>query len=227
MEANASSTPKPECVASCGEIPEIIPFQLGSQLRLRSLGNSFVKAQTVVVGVLGQNIILVEDPVFEKDDRITGRVGGDILVGYFHEGYLYKFKSRFGQVLIDDIVCIDYPKQFETQKLRRHPRIRVHLEAESVIGEEGRLINGDIKDISKGGYCLELPGIIPLTIGTPVGITFQLPNEELIEDLEGTIMNMRQASVGKTTHIGVSFLGPKPEVAKIKKFCEMCMYFKA
>ena len=209
-----------------GPEQETIPFQLGGRIKLRTVGDNGLTTQTTVVGILDQIAILVEDPVFDNDDRISGRVGGEIYCVYFHEGYLYKFRSRFGQVLINDIVCMDYPKFFEAKQLRKHPRIRVNLETESVIGDERRLINGDIKDISKGGCCLELPGLFPLTAGTPVGLTFQLPNEELIQDLECTVMNMCSSESGKKTFVGLGFIGPKPEIAKINRFCEMCMYFR-
>ena len=226
MEATLSSALKQEEDSPGSELPEIIPFELGAQLKLRSVTGTVLKAQTSIVGILQNIAILVVDPVFEGEERITGRVGGDILCAYFHDGCLYKFKSRFGQVLIHDIVCIDYPKVFDAKQLRRHHRIRVNLEAESAIGAEKKLMNGAITDISKAGCCLELPGLVPISLGMPVDLTFQLPNEDLVEDLECMIMNTHNSKTGKKTFIGVSFTAPKPEIAKVRKFCEMCMYFK-
>lgn len=226
MEATLSSTQKQKEDSPGRELPEIIPFELGAQLKLRSVTGTVLKAQTPIVGILQNIAILVVDPVFEGEERITGRVGGDLYCAYFRDGCLYKFKSRFGQVLIHDIVCIDYPKVFDAQQLRRHHRIRVNLEAESAIGAEKKLMNGAITDISKGGCCMELPGLVPLTLGMPVDLTFQLPNEDLVEDLECTVMNMHSSKTGKKTFIGMSFTAPKPEIAKVRKFCEMCMYFK-
>lgn len=227
MEGDDKSAQGREKEASSGrDLQETIPFQLGSQIKLRSLTSPPREGKTRVVGILDGAAILVEDPVFEKGEQITGRIGGEIQCAFFLEGCVYKFRSRFGQVLINDVVCIDYPKHFESQQLRQHPRVKVNLETESVIGDDKKLINGDIRDISKGGCCMELPGIIPLTRGTPVRLTFQLPNEELIEDLECTVMNMRSSNSGKKTFIGLSFKAPKPEMAKVRKFCEMCMYFK-
>jgi c-di-GMP-binding flagellar brake protein YcgR len=226
MEVALSPTQKKEEVSPGAEQEERIPFHLGAHIKLRSTAGTGHKAQTTVVGILENVAILVEDPVFEGEERITGRVGGDIFCAFFHEGCLYKFKTRFGQVLIHDIVCIDYPKHFEAQQLRKHHRIKVNLEAESGIGQDKKLMNGTIIDISKSGCCFELPGLVPFELGMPVVLTFQLPNEELVEDLECTVMNMHHFKAGKKTSAGMSFTAPKPEIAKVRKFCEMCMYFK-
>lgn len=215
-----------EEAAPGGETRGKIPFQFGARIKLRSLTENDLKGQATVVGILEPNAILVETPVLEEGERINGRVGGDIYCAYFHEGRLFEFKSRFGQVLTDDIVCLDYPKNFEAQQLRKHPRIKVNLEAESVIGEDKMLMNGDIRDISEGGCCLELPLLIQITTGTPVSLTFQLPNEDLIEDMECAVMNVRFSQFEKKTYLGMSFAAPGSEIVKIRKFCEMCTYFK-
>jgi hypothetical protein len=227
METGLATKQEKEGTAPGEEVLETIPLQLGATLRLRSLADPTLKAATTVVGVIPKLVIMVEDPVFAtKDERITGRVGGDILCSYFQDGCLFKFKSRFGQNLIYNIVCIDYPRNIEAQELRRHPRIKVELEVVGSIGKEKRLINGTIKDISQGGCSLELPGLISLTPGMPVCITFMLPNDEEIEDLGCIIMNLGHVAPEKKTVIGLSFTGPAPELSKVIKFCEMCMYFR-
>lgn len=226
MEASLTPDRQTSAIAPGAAIPETIPFNFGTSLRIRSVEDPALKAQTTVVGILQNIAIIVEDPVFSTEDRITGRVGGDILCAYLVNGCLFKFKSRFGQVLVEDFVCIDYPKSFEAQQLRMHPRIRVNLEVVSVIGKEGKLINGDIKDISEGGCRLRLPGVIPLTVGVPVCITFELPNDDSVENLECTIMNIRHIQEEKRTDLGLKFSGPDSELSVVKKFCEMCMYFR-
>lgn len=224
MEATCSGRKKNETIDD--EPPKIIPFQLGAPLRLRSTSDPVVKAQTTVVGVLPRTAILVEEPIFSNEDRISGRVGGDILCAYMQDGCVYRFKSRFREVLIYDTVCIDYPKSFKADQLRMHPRVKVNLEAVSVIGEQQKLMNGEIKDISMGGCCLELPGVIPVSVGTTVIITFELPNDVCVEDLDCIIRNMHFSYEDKKTSIGLSFLGPIQETSKISKFCEMCSYFR-
>ncbi len=227
METDLGSNLEKEGTAPSVEVLETIPLQLGAPLRLRSLADPTLKAATTVVGVIPKLVIMVENPILaSKGERITGRVGGDILCSYFLDGCLYKFKSRFGQNLIHDVVCIDYPKKIEAHKLRMHPRIKVELEVIGSIGKEGKLINGTIKDISRDGCCLELPGLIPLTPRTPVYATFMLPNDERIEDMGCTIMNLRHVVAEKRTVVGLSFTDPGSELSKVIKFCEMCMYFK-
>lgn len=224
MESTCSGLNKSEATEN-ESLPKI-PFQLGAPLKLSSVMKPTVKARTTVVGVLPGIAILVEEPSFSSEDRIAGRVGGDIFCVYFHDGCVYRFKSRFREVLIYDTVCIDYPKSFKTDQLRMHPRIKVNLEAVSVIGEQKRLMNGEIKDISIGGCCLELPGVIPVKVGTVVIITFELPNDVCVDDIECIVRNMSFLYEDKKTVMGLGFLGPIQETTKISKFCEMCSYFR-
>ncbi len=227
MNTDLGSKQEKKGEAPSVEVLETIPLQLGASLRLWSLADTTFKAATTVVGVIPKVVIMVEDPVFaSQGERITGRVGGDILCSYFVDGCLYKFKSRFGQNLIHNIVCIDYPRNIEARELRMHPRIKVELEVVGSIGTEKRLINGTIRDISQGGCRLELPGLIPLVPKTPVCITFTLPNDELIDDLSCTVMNLEHVVAEKKTFTGLSFTGPDSELSKVIKFCEMCMYFR-
>ncbi len=206
---------------------ETIPLQLGAVLWLRSLADPPLKVATTIVGVIPKFVIMVEDPVCNSQgERITGRVGGDILCSYFLDGCLYKFKSRFGQNLIHNVVCMDYPRNIEARELRMHPRVKVELEVVGSIGKDGRLMNGIIRDISQGGCCLELPGLVSLTPRTPVCTTFVLPNDESIEDLGCIIVNLRHVTGEKRTVIGLSFTGPESELSKVIKFCEMCRYFR-
>jgi len=206
---------------------ECVPFILGTPLRIQSMEDPALKTQALLVGVIPRLAILIENPVFScESERMTARVGGNIQCAYFHEGGVYRFKSRFGQNLIYDVVCIDYPRKIEMRNLRRYPRIKVDLEVMGAIGKEGRLINGTIRDISQGGCCLELRGLILVERGIPVCATFVLPNDDEVEDISCTIMNLRSVSPEKKTIVGMSFNGPPSEMVKIKKFCEMCKYFK-
>lgn len=207
------------------ELPKKIPFQFGAKIGLRSPKDSGFDIQTTVVGVLYQVAILIQEPVLENRDRDAGAIGGDLLCSYLDDGCLYTFKSRFGQAFSRDVVSIDYPARFLARQLRQHPRARVKLEAESVVGENAKFVCGEIKDISKGGCLLELPGVLQLAPGSPVGLSFRLPNEASVEYLECTMMNIRHEKRENRTRIGVSFSGPVNEIAKIEDLCEMCSYF--
>ncbi len=208
------------------EAPEKIPFHLGSSIMLRSLSNSALKSKTRIVGILENDVILIENPVFKGEDGLSARVGSDVVCMYFFEGCIYKFKTRLGQVLIKNIVCIDYPQHFEAEQLRKYQRIAVHLEAEIGIGAEKLLINGDIRDVSEGGCRLELHSLFPIEKGDTLAVTCELPNDQLIQDIRCTVMNMRFLHDGKRTEVGVSFSGPECELEKVRRFCNMCMYFK-
>ena len=167
------------------------------------------------------------NPGSRRHDRITGRIGGGIICAYFtDDGWLFKFKSRFGEIVLNEIVCLDYPKKFEARQLRAFPRIKVLLEAVSDIGNDHRLTHCNITDISEGGCCLELPCLIAPTTGTPIEVTFELPTDELIENLQCAVMNMCQDVDEKKTFVGLSFQKPDSWIQKIRKFCNMCYYFR-
>ena len=226
MESCACENPEAEKSENKPDQPEMIPFQLGEHLKLRSMVDPSLKTRAEIVGVCRKEAILIEQPSFMKDDQIAGRIGGGIVCAYFVDGWLFKFKSRFGQIILNDIICLDYPKKFEAQQLRAHPRVKVMLEAVCAIGRDHRLIHSNIMDISEGGCCLVLPCLITPGPGTPVELTFELPNNELIEDLQCDIKNIRQEIEEKRTFVGLSFSKPDVSVEKIRQFCEMCSYFR-
>ena len=77
-----------------------VPFQLGSEVLLRSSSHPSHKAKSKIIGVLEKEFIMIEDPVFAISDNITAIVEGDFLVAYLNDGYLFTFKSRFNRKLI-------------------------------------------------------------------------------------------------------------------------------
>src|SRR5208337_2255484 len=95
-----------------------MPFQLGSEILLRSSSNPQHKTKSRIIGVLDKEFILIENPVFAISDNITAIIEGDFLVAYLYDGYLFTFKSQFNRKLINNIICIDYPEQFEVEQLR-------------------------------------------------------------------------------------------------------------
>ncbi len=137
-----------------------IPFQLGVPLVVRSLSNLAHKAETKVVGVLENDFILVKEPVFDINERLSAAVGGALLCSYFHDGALYQFRTAFRNISLKNVVCMDYPDFFEGRQLRRYPRIKVNLEV--AVKMDSQTLNADIRDISEGGCCLELPSLIPV-----------------------------------------------------------------
>ncbi|HYA43236.1 MAG TPA: PilZ domain-containing protein [Syntrophobacteraceae bacterium] len=200
-----------------------IPFQLGSEILLRSCDNLTHKAKSRIVGVLEKELIMIVEPVFAISDNIIAIVD-DLLVAYLHEGYLFTFRSRFHKKLIMNVICIDYPKDFEVEQLRTEQRVRVNLEAVLLINALN--LTGLVKDISETGCSFELPKIISLFKGLGLIATFTLPNDQLIKDLQCTITNVKYNQIHRRTEIGVRFLGPAEEISKIGELVQFCMRFK-
>ncbi len=201
-----------------------IPFQLGSEILLRSSSNPSHKAKSKIIGVLEKEFIMIEDPVFAISDNITAIVEDDFLVAYLHEGYLFTFKSRFNKKLIRNIICVDYPENFEVEQLRKEQRVRVNLEAALLISDLE--LSGHVKDLSETGCSFELPKIISLFKGLGLIATFTLPNDILIKDLQCTITIVKYNQIHRKTEIGATFSGPAEEISKIRELVHFCMRFK-
>jgi c-di-GMP-binding flagellar brake protein YcgR len=201
-----------------------IPFQLGAEILLRSPSNPSHKAKSKVIGVLEKEFIMIVDPVFAISDYITAIVEDNLMVAYLHEGYLFTFKSRFNKKLLNDIICIDYPQDFQVEQMRKEVRVKVNLEAKLAINDLN--ISGFVKDISESGAFFELPKIISTFKGIKFTATFTLPNDETIKDLQCEIMSVRYNQIHRKTGIGVSFSGPVEETSKIRELVRFCMRFK-
>ncbi len=201
-----------------------VPFQLGSEILIRSSSNPSHKAKSKIIGVLEKEFIMIENPVFAISDNITAIVEDDFLVAYLYEGYLFTFKSRFNKKLIKNIICIDYPDTFEVEQLRTEPRVRVNLEAALSISD--MKLSGLVKDFSETGCSLELPKIISLFKGLGLIATFTLPNDQLIKDLQCTITTVKYNQIHRKTEIGARFVAPAEEISKIRELVHFCMRFK-
>jgi c-di-GMP-binding flagellar brake protein YcgR len=201
-----------------------IPFQLGSEILLRSESQPAHKSKSKVVGVLEKEFIMIEDPVFAISDHVTVIVEDDLLVAYVHDGYLFTFKSRFSKKLIRNIICIDYPEEFQVEQLRKETRVRVNLQALMVISDMN--ISAYVKDISDDGCSFEIPKIMSLFNGAAFTATFTLPNDQLIKDLKCTIISVKYNQIHRKTAVGAKFQGPAEAVSKIRELVRFCMKFK-
>jgi hypothetical protein len=201
-----------------------IPFQLGAEILLRSSSHPSHKTKSRVIGVLEKEFIMIENPVFAISDNITAIVEDDFLVAYLYDGYLFTFKSRFNKKLIKNIICIDYPVEFEVEQLRTESRVKVNLEASLSISDLKS--SGLVKDLSETGCSFELPKIISVFKGLGLIATFTLPNDQLIKDLQCTITTVKYNQIHRKTEIGVKFTGPAEEISKIRELVHFCMRFK-
>lgn len=87
-------------------------------------------------------------------------------------------------------------------------------------------LNADIRDISEGGCCVELPSLIPVVKGAGMQLTFILPDNQSVESVQCAVMNTRYSYAHRKTAVGLCFSAPDREVAKVRQFCQMCMYFQ-
>lgn len=200
-----------------------VPFQLGAEMVLRSGANPAHRAKTKILGVLENEFIMIETPVFAVSENISAIVEGNFYCRYLYEGCLFTFQSTFRKEFLKNIILIQYPATFELEQLRKHPRIRVNLEV-SVSGMEFSA-SGRVKDISEGGCLLELPKGSILK-GSRLVTAFTLPNDEHVTGVECRVMNTRFFHVRQLTEAGVSFSGPPEELSKIRELCRFCMRFK-
>lgn len=203
-----------------------IPFEFGAVLTLQSMTNLAHKAKPKVLGIIPNHLIIIEDPVFAVNDRLSAAVTGDFLCIYFYEGWVYKFRSRFREIPVKNVACIDFPVKFDVQQLRKHHRIKVNLEAEILLEKAGQLFKGDIIDVSEGGCCVEFGSLIPAVKGANVSANFTLPDNQLIESIQCAIANTHYFYAWRRAQFGLSFSGPDQEMDKIRKFCKMCSYFR-
>jgi hypothetical protein len=201
-----------------------IPFQLGAEILLRSPSNPAHKTKSRIIGVLEKEFIMIQDPVFAISDNITAIVEGDFDVIYTYNEYLFKFKSRFNRKLIRNIICIDYPDDFEVEQLSTELKVKVNLEA--ALGVSGMELSGQVKEIGENGCLFELPKIISLFKGLGLTATFTLPNDELIKDLQCMVTSVKYNQIQKKTEIGASYSGPIEAISKIRELVQFCMRFK-
>ncbi|MDA8307920.1 MAG: PilZ domain-containing protein [Deltaproteobacteria bacterium] len=201
-----------------------IPFQLGSELLLRSSSNRSHRAKSKIIGVLEKEFIMIENPVFSISENITAIVEDDLVIAYLHDGYMFTFRSRFSRELIKNIICIDYPQTFEVEQLRDSPRIKVNLEALADISDIK--LPGTVKDISETGCSVEIPKIISLFKGLGFILTFTLPNDQLVKDVQCRVTSVKYNQIHKKTDVGAAFSGPSEEIAKIRELVNFCMRFK-
>jgi len=201
-----------------------IPFQLGAEISIRSTTDPRHKTKSRIIGVLEKEFIMIEDPVFAISDNITAIVEGDFLVTYVYNEYSFKFESRFYRKLIRNIICIDYPDNFQVEQLTTEAKVKVNLEAALMVSDLE--LSGHVKEVSETGCLFELPKIISLFKGVGFVATFTLPNDQLIKDLECTIMSVKYNQIYRKTEIGARFSGPDESISKIRELVHFCMRFR-
>ncbi len=197
----------------------MIPFQLGSQLVLKSILNPALKTKTTVYGVVPGQIIIIEEPLFSIQERFAGLCQA-FVCAYLHGNHLLKFKSKFVKHLFKNVIGIGYPKDVERIQIRSSTRIPLNIETRIHVGTQDRAVSGRIADMSEGGCRLELPGFIEAQKGLELVLSFTLPDNQSIDNLVCTVMNVEHLD-GRVL-VGAGFSGPAQTIMEVEKFCRLC-----
>ena len=199
----------------------MIPFQLGSQLVLKSTLNPAIKAKTIVYGAVPGDMLIIEEPLFSLTGRFEG-LSEEFVCSYVHGNHLFKFKSKFIKHLFKNVIGIDYPRDVELIQFRSSTRIPLNIETEVHVETKDGTIPGRISDISEGGCRLELPKCIQIQRGSKFFLSFTLPDNQIIDGLVCAVMNVKHL-YGNTV-VGIRFSEPAETIMKIEKFCKVCVY---
>ena len=202
-----------------------IPLRIDDEIVVRSLAVTAHRAKSRIVGAVHGKLIMIKEPVVVINERFLAIFDGDFECSYFNEGYRYNFLSRYRSHVLDDIVCIEYPSEAVVQQIRKYRRIRVNIETKFAVIGSPNWLSGDMSDISKGGCRLVLKSEVSIKRGMKVLLVFSLPNEDVVEELRAVVLNSTFTDAGDASEVGLSFTGPRSELAKISNFCEFCMFF--
>ena len=202
----------------------IIPFELGSEIVLKSTTNPALKEKTTVYGAVPGRMIMVEEPLFSLSERFAGLSEG-FSCGYLHGNHLLRFESKFNKRLFANVIGIDYPKKVERIRIRSSTRIPVNIETQVFLGAEDETISATMVDISEGGCRLEFPSLTETQVGSKFGVTFMLPDNQDVDNLTCSVRNMEHFHENEAAQVGVSFSGPGQAIMKVKNFCKLCALY--
>jgi c-di-GMP-binding flagellar brake protein YcgR len=203
-----------------------IPFRIDDGIVVRAIAGSARVFSSRIVGAMSGQFILITEPSAKISDTVSAVLDGNFLCSYFCEGYLYTFHSRYRNRLMNDIVCIEYPKDAEVRQIRKDRRIKVNIETKVFVCDSGESFLADMTDISRGGCRLVFHHRAAMVKGTDVLLTFSLPNEAVIKKLPASLVRIQNSKDNRTTDAGLSFIGQGGEVSKVADFCEFCTYFE-
>lgn len=203
-----------------------LPLEIGTELFVESIEHKLARVKSRILGARHGDFIIIEIPTVQFSDRLFSKLTGRIRCRMMQEGEVYDFLSGVQKHLDDGLCLIDYPESFQQTRLRANPRIRISVETRLVINRERDTLEAIMIDIGAGGCKLVLPSLRGIAQETPVTLSFTLPDDSNIEDLNGIVRNVRIAKLAKRTELGVSFLDPPSELAKVASFCNFCSFFE-
>lgn len=214
-----------------------LPLTIETDLHVRSLDVKTLQTKSRILGARHGDFLLIEEPVCHVGERVAAVIQGAFICSFFHDGDIYRFESKIKKSLGDGLSLIAYPAEFQIENIRKAHRVQVNIEAQFSVADGAPGVpsdprrrevypKGDIVDISQGGCHLILPALLHLYKNMPCRLDFILPDNQHIVGLQAQIRNVQFSKLKKITEIGLQFMGPPQEVAKIASFCQFCMFFK-
>jgi c-di-GMP-binding flagellar brake protein YcgR len=203
-----------------------LPLRIDDTIIVRSIEHPAHMARSRILGAMHGEFILITEPTVKVNDRLWAIFDGGYLCAYFKDGILYNFQSRYRRDLINGTVCIEYPKEIEFRRIRRHRRIKVNIETRCTLLNSGEQFPADMADISFAGCRLVFSEGVRMAVGANVSLTFNLPNEALVSEIRALVVRANRLKDLQSTEAGLSFSGPQNEVSKVSNFCEFCMFFE-
>ena len=205
-----------------------LPLSIEQEIVIKSLeaDKSPHHAKTIVIGAKHGEYIIIEEPIIRISDNLISIVEKVVYCWFIKDGIKYSFETVILKKLDDGLTFLEYPKYFSEDRLRKFIRIRVNLEAKFRINDDKDYHEGSIFDISQGGCLLHTRGLVIVPEKAKLTLTFVLPNDQIIKDIEGIACNVTYNRMKQTTEVGIRFTGPGSEIKKLARFCYMCQFFK-
>jgi len=203
-----------------------LPLIIECELFVRSLGQDQLKTRTRILGGRHGDFILIEDPIFHINERLTALPEKEFVCSFFHDGDIYRFQTRIQQVMGRGLSLIDYPDQFQVENVRKHHRIQVNIETHFVAQGSRETVSGTIRDVSEGGCYLLVPALMSAFQNMLCKVSFVLPDGQQIAGVDAKVRTVRMIKLKRVTELGLEFLGPREHLAKIASFCRFCLFFK-
>jgi len=203
-----------------------LPLIIDGEILIRSLEDQSLKAKSRILGARHGHFILIEDPLYQVNERLSTPITGPVYCQYFNEGFLYIFPSMILKSLGDNLTLLDYPHRFEVETIRQHPRIRVNIKASFSSLSSGTASEATIIDISEGGCQLIVPTLVVLRKDMLCDLKFTLPDSQNIEGIQAKVRDIRFLKLKNNTKLGLQFIGPPEQISKISSFARFCMFFK-
>jgi c-di-GMP-binding flagellar brake protein YcgR len=204
-----------------------LPIFVGTEIYLRLVKNQAIQAKSRILGARHGDFLIIEHPIVRYSDRLFAKISGEVVCRYVHDGELYDFTSQVRKSTEDGLTLIDYPSEFEVHALRKHPRIRVNIEAVFTPEEDlDQKIKGNITDISEGGCCIVFGALFAFAKNDVGFLDFSLPDKAQITALRSNILKIKHSRLDGTTELGLQFLGPPKQMETVSSFCHFCSFFE-